>query len=403
MRETVLKREILSNYNYFEKFLTYLPNPDELLLGTPLLDEVFQEMMLDPHIFAKTDQVKKALDGKELILQSSGNEKIDKFLKEFIDNEVLNELIEYGADSYPYGFSVVEIIWELKDGYWVPAKFKKIKNEFFRFNADGELIYLNEGKFDKVNTEYKVIVFKNNPSHDYGEPVLTKCYWSWMFKKAGLRFWLTTAEKFGVPTILSIFKEENIERAKKKAKLISEALSKIKNDAALALANVDKIETVESKGTGDDFRLLIDLCNMEISKAITGEVLTSDVAKTGTYAQAKVQRETFKERVNGIAEKITKTINQTFLKWLVELNFGKDAPLPTIKADKDLIADWEIIKDAIDRGFPVSKSALYKKFNIPAPIDDNDAFINPKIANEGGMAFSDFLLSTLQRRKTLKH
>ena len=44
-----------------------------------------------------------------------------------------------------------------------------------------------------------------------------------------------------------------------------------------------------------------------------------------------------------------------------------------------------MIRDAIDRGVPVSLKALYNKIHLPEPVDEKDAFIK----EQPSFAFSD--------------
>ena len=67
---------------------------------------------------------------------------------------------------------------------------------------------------------------------------------------------------------------------------------------------------------------------------------------------------------------------------------------------------WERIRDAIDRGIPLSKKALYQTYGLPQPESEEDMFISPKA---GGLVFADrkefaegeadFFGSILPRRK----
>ena len=89
---------------------------------------------------------------------------------------------------------------------------------------------------------------------------------------------------------------------------------------------------------------------------------------------------------------------QKLFNYFVEVNFpGASAPLFDI--DSTDFADWEIIRDAIDRNIPVSLNALYDKVHLPRPEKPEDAFVKPS----GGMMFGDqnkdsFFLQTRNRR-----
>jgi len=398
-----LTTEITSNYAYFEQFLTYLPDPADTILDDPEgAYEVFRKMLLDPHINAKLQQLKDEVLSKEFDIvpadESSKAQEIADFVKKAIyENLNIEQDFAELLSAIEYGFSVSEVIWKQEGGFWLPDSLKARKQEKFRFNTKGELLYYDpiEG-WKRLDTNYKFIIHRHNPQveNPYGFSVLLACYWPWMFKKAGWKFWLKVAEKFGVPTVLALIKGEGMTEDQKAetANFIAEALLNIQEDAAVALVDVEKVETLESKGSAEDFARLIELCNAEISKAITGEILTADKGNTGSYALAKVHSETLKRRGRKVAKALANTLNRTLIRWIVELNYGKDLLhlTPKLQFDFTEIPEWEQVKDAIDRGVPVSKEALYSMYNLPKPVNEEDVFISPKLSASGGMNFSDF-------------
>ena len=399
-----LTREITSNYSEFEKFLTFLPNPAEELYAGNVIDaiETFEEMLLDPHIYAKLQQL------KDIVLSANfrilpGDEKATEFVEEVIKSMNLRKELSELLSALEYGFSVSEVIWENRNGYWIPKELKSRHPKRFRFNARGELLYFDNGEYKALNIPYKFIVHRHSPraENPYGTSLLLRCYWAWQFKKAGLRFWLITAEKFGVPTILAIFKTEGMSQSEveERASLIANALSNIQTDAAMALADVEEVKTVEAKGSAEDFERLLHFCNQEISKAITGEVLSSDIGERGSYALAKVHEKTLYQRAERIAKELEETLNKTLISWLVELNFGKDVEPPKLVLETEELTDWEVVQKAISLGVPVSKKALYSKYGIPEPQSEEDTFVYPKLQQQGGKLFSDFFTRSPTRMK----
>jgi hypothetical protein len=50
-------------------------------------------------------------------------------------------------------------------------------------------------------------------------------------------------------------------------------------------------------------------------------------------------------------------------------------------------ADFDKVAKAADMGLPLSKSALYNKYNLPQPLNDEDVFLKPEPASS--FALSD--------------
>ena len=185
-----------------------------------------------------------------------------------------------------------------------------------------------------------------------------------MFKKAGFRYWLTVAEKYGVPTVLALFDSIDDADSRARARELAENLYNIQSDAAVALANVDSVQVLETKGTSKDFSELIQICNQEISKAVTGEILTSDTSANGSYSLAKQHLETLEMKSGKLAKAIAETITRTVVRWTAELNFA-DSAAPVFVLDEEAEAGWDVIKDALGLGFSVDREEVAKRFGIP--------------------------------------
>jgi phage gp29-like protein len=394
------------------RLLELLPNPDEVVEREG--PEVFDRMLQDPHIFACLTQRKALLLAKEWeIVPADSSEKAQK-VAEFVRHTITTYLdfyrdLEELLSAIEHGYAVSEVVWRLEKGQWIPESLLGHDFRRFGFTPDGTLVLLDAEKGRvKLTQPYKFIVHRNEatPENPYGRSVLTRCYWPWRFKLAGFEFWITLLEKFGVPSLAALFETETTEeKARELAEFISEQLLRITSGGAGALAGVKDLKTLEAKGHGEDFKLLLDLCNTEISKAILGETLTVEVGERGAYAHGKVHFEVLESLIKKDAEALANTLNRTLIKWIAELNFGADAPVPRFRFDFEPVADWEKIKDALDRGVPVSKRALYSLYNLPEPEDESDAFIAPTVAAKAGLSFSespegenDFFVRRLPRR-----
>lgn len=378
MNTDTLSREITANSARFDRFLSFLPNPAELF--TPGgADLAYREMLLDAHLSAKLSRLKDdvlfrpwsiaaaAQEGREL----EAAEAVRRMLADIDVSAILTHLMT----AVEYGYSVAEVVWEFSGGWWRPDAVIARPASRFRFDADGTPVMLAASGAVRLDEPYKCLIHRHDPQAEnpYGSPVLAKCYWPWQFKKAGLRFWLTAVEKYGVPTVMALFSAGDDAEGRERAQDIAEALAGIQNDAALALANVDDVKTLESRGTAADFRELIELCNQEMSKAVTGEVLTSDIGATGSYALAQEHGRTLASRTKRLAAAVSGTMS-TLAAWACRLNFGESVRPPRFVIDMSDTPPWDTVKDAIDRGVPVSRSALYAMYNIPEPESDDDAF-----------------------------
>lgn len=347
-----------------------MPNPDTLIGRGGVRMSVFDEMMQDAHIYAKLEQLKDAVlsmkwDVRPLTADDTSKEHA-AFVRDRLRALGVNALLTDMLMAVEYGYSVVELVWELKDGVWSPEKAYGRRPDRFYFNSDGVLVMDDGYGRTALDEQYKFIIHRNSPKNEnpYGTPVLSLCYWPWMFKKAGFRYWLTVAEKYGVPTVLALFDSADDSIAKDRAKELAQDLFNIQNDAAVALANVDSVQVLETKGSSDDFSELVNICNQEISKAITGEILTSDISQTGSYALSLQHQETLNKKSRKIAGGLAETLTSTVVTWMLELNFGGECDVEFVLSE-EAEASWDIIKDAVSMGMDVDLDKAASRYGIP--------------------------------------
>lgn len=408
MDTKILTTAISNEWQYFENFLSYMPDMNEFLSSINENYDVYNKMLMDDEIGASLDLRKRMLRSYDFSLMPSDHSDFAKKIADEITSyfaPIFPELLQAMQMSLEYGFSVTEVIYRNRDGLWIIDKLLPLKITRFRFDKDGNLVLIHP-QVKNLDAKFKLIIHRHGimPESFYGISVLNRCYWPWRFKKAGLKFWLIAAEKFGVPSIIALFQTKNEKEAINRAQHIAEMLSNLKTDAAAALANVDNVMTIETKGTFD-FSNLIKLCDRAIAKTITGQTLATNEAEYGSRAQAEMHMQTLINLVDSDANDIATTLNKTLIPWLTELNYGVDAPVPLFTFDLTDQTPWERVRDAIDRGLPLSKSKIYSMFNLPAPLDNEDIFISTKSMNFADLAdkedHSFFSQAPRQRRLRL--
>lgn len=395
-----LSQVLTNSYQTFAGFVgNAMPNPDVLIKTKGIRFDVFREMMLDGTITGKFEQLFAEIKTRKLkiVPRSKDSEKQAEVVRQALANVNMDRLLAEMLTATQFGFAVQEVVWKdpkKNGGAFLVESISGRVQERFGFGYDGQLKYSNNGMLEDIPEQYKFIVTRHGFSNEnwYGTPILSKCYWSWMFKKAGFRYWVTAAEKYGVPTVIALFETEGQDESKRDeiAQYLASSLSQIQNDAALALGNVKDVKVLETSGNAQGmFQNFLDICNAEIGKAITGETMTSENGSgTGSFALSNTHADTLEAMGDSLAAELTETLNSSIVKWIVELNFGEGFELPVIVLDKEIKAAFGDVMTAIDKGVEVSKSALYNDYGLPKPQDDNDIFV--KTQSSGSMfGFSD--------------
>jgi phage gp29-like protein len=89
------------------------------------------------------------------------------------------------------GRRVHAISWQEKNGKLIPEQIKDIEARKYAFNYEGELlIKCLEQPQGTLAPDMRFLVTRHmsDASNPYGLAILSCCFWSWMFKNGGLKF-----------------------------------------------------------------------------------------------------------------------------------------------------------------------------------------------------------------------
>ncbi len=382
----------------FEAVLSAMPNPNEIFTDKANFYELVDEMLLDGKVGSHLRLRKDIVASFPFIIEKGNS---DDVVYEFVRDNLKENLnwendVKEFLNAIEYGFSFSEVLWTQDNkGRWIPDSLRNkkpgqivFKSKKIKKGTAKKTIWIPVLKSEdkELTDNYKFLVYRHNPraENPYGYSDLLMCYWAWQFKQLGWEFWLQAAKKAGVPSILALFKSSNKEEAQANAHIISEALSSLEGGAGLALSNVDKVETLNMSGALKDHKVLIDTCNQEISFALTTQSLSTQEGVYGTRAQAEVHDDNLIRVCHGDA-KAVQGVFQELINWMVELNYPGSVP-PKGYFDLESYATFAEVIQAIEKKIPVSLEALYTRYGLPRPANDDDVFI---IDSEHSLQLSD--------------
>jgi phage gp29-like protein len=386
--------------NALGSFLNYMPNPDDIVPGTLSSYDTYRQMRTDPRIKSLLNKLKTAaLNFPIHFTQPEGcPDKVFAFVKGFDLWNRLYQKLKRIYSGLDYGFSVSELVWRYEDGLYIPDNIITRKPERFIFDKNWNL-YLNElGARKRLDQPYKWLEYHHDTDDEnpYGTSVLRCVYWAWMFKKAGYEFWLQATEKFSVKTILALFKADGDEnKIRETAKLIAEQLLSITSGSAAAVGNVDSIHEVGMSGDLVDFASLVDACDIQISYGLTGQSIATSKTEGGSLALGEVQADLFYEDAKGIALE-GQALIQKIINWAVELNGYAGIVPPAAEVDTERKASFEQVMKAIEQGIAVSRDAMYDRYGLPRPRNDEDSFVKE---TPSSLALSDSAMSAGSKKK----
>lgn len=377
----------------WNSFLKVLPNPDLILKKTGKTDEIYEEMKTDAHVWACMTARKSGVLSKNWDILPSSQDDRDKDIADFVKQNLTKINFEQDLrqmlDAVFVGIRVHEVIWEQAGGKWWIKSLKSRPQRRFNFDINGNLQLIDSTNLQgEPVPEAKFLLVQHEAEDDYnpyGERLFSKCYWPWMFKKHGFKFWAIFTEKYGMPT--AVGKHPPGIPEKEKQELLN-ALLAIVQDAAIAIPNNAQIDFMEAKtDKAAIHELFLDFCNQEISKAILGQTLTTEISDRGSYSAAKVHNDVKQDIIEADAKMVMIAVNNQAVRWLVDFNFGPQEEYPrfVIFYEEEEINKDRAERDKIlvyDMGLPVSEDYFYDKYNIPRPGDDEKLLVIPNIMSQ---------------------
>lgn len=359
-------------------FMKTLPNPDIILRKTGKSAEIFEEMKTDAHVWAELTKRKSGVMSKDWDILPASDDARDQEIAEFVKGvfEKLNfdQDMRQMLDAVFTGRNIHELIWEERGGRWVITNMKDRPIEYFTFDIDGQLRFLRtlgdiEGE-PVPPGKFLTVVHESGDDHNpYGVSLATKCFWAWQFKKHGFKFWAIFMEKYGMPTAVGKYQPGTSVADQDK---LLDALVSLVQDAAVAIpsnSSVDFIEAGDAKG--DAHESFLRFCNAEISKAILGQTLTSELPSGGSFAASQTHADVKDEIVDADAKMLMSAINTDLIPFIVRFNFGEVEEFPFFSIN---IENEDLNKDRLDRdekivglGVPLAVDYFYDTYNLPRP------------------------------------
>lgn len=268
------------------------------------------------------------------------------------------------------GMSVLEVVWTVRDGWYVPERLIKRNPQRFVFVQTGEhqppelrLLTPHNMLDGEPLPERKFIVHRVNAEDDnpYGNGLGAQSYWPVFFKRKGLVAWNKLIDRFGTPTPHG--KHPRDASTQEKATLMA-AMQAMSSDGAIMTPEGMSIELLESHLTGS-ITTHHDLCRY-MDEWLDAVWLGKEPSATSGGAQAAAAKERSDIRLaltKGDADLLSGTLNNTLLQWICELNGWQPCHVyRQIKEEIDLKVESETDKNITDMGFTLSEEGARAKY-----------------------------------------
>ncbi|MBU2548341.1 MAG: DUF935 domain-containing protein [Proteobacteria bacterium] len=332
----------------------YLPDPDPILKKTGHEMTVYRSLLADAHVWSCVQSRKSGTLSCQWGLAGAGSRnasaadrnmrvRIERVLAALDVDQVISDML----DAFLFGISPIEVIWNIGGSgqwerrgpsppglhptavWWLPQDLVGRPPEWFVFGADNDLRFLSRDHAVRGEAlpARKFLLARHHASYrnPYGERTLSRCYWPVTFKRGGLKFWAMFTEKFGMPWVVGRVPRQTNDTERGR---VLAALADMVQDAVAVINDDESIEFPEAKNraaSAEVYERLIVCANREISKAILGQTLTTELDRGGSLAATREHMEVRADLIDQDKRMVKAGFDRLF-RWIAELNDPEAEP-----------------------------------------------------------------------------
>jgi phage gp29-like protein len=296
------------------------------------------------------------------------------FLREWLEEGVLELALFDILDAVGKGFSVMEVEWESTPEAVLPKSLDYRPQRWFEFDqADGETVVLAEGVTREPLSPHKFIIHRHKAKSGLTirSGLARVASWAWMFKAFTAKDWAIFTQNYGMPTRVGKFDRAASDADKE---VLWRAVANIAGDCAAIIPAEMEIEFVSvDKGTGTPGQLYerrVDWLDRQISKLVLGQTTTTD-AVSGGHAVAQEHRLVQEDLERADAKLLSASLTRQLVPLIIALNFGPQAKYPRVNIGRPDEVPLNDVVNAIDKlgsqGLTVEASELRDRLGFSDP------------------------------------
>ncbi len=285
------------------------------------------------------------------------------FVSRWIHQTKFQQLLFQMLDALAKGFAVFSISWRYQE-YWLPH-LEWADQSFFQV-SNGRLSLLSEEGESLPLKPYQALLHVHNGKSDSNllrNGLARPALMLWFFQQFCLKDWMEYLELFGKPIRLGKFGPDASEEDKQ---TLLRALREINASMVAAVPKSMDINLIrDTKATSSNHLQLLDYCNLQISKLILGQTMTTDHGSS--RAQAEVHDRIRASLLQSDATAIEETFNTSLIPLMIQVNFGVQTHLPRLSLTEPTRVKIQDVFNAMDRGIAIDHYVVRNILGLPHP------------------------------------
>jgi len=271
------------------------------------LQDLYDDLLeSDGHLRSQFESRISAVAGKGRTIQPGGPDDASvaaatDLIRALEERDVdMVEMLEHQLEAPFRGYSASEIIWEEVAGVWAPVAFDNVAHRRFTFvPGTNELrlfallrgLPLPTSTFGEELLPDKWVLTRARHSNLARAGLFRTATWWCLFKRLSVRDWIVLAEIFGIPHRLGFYGDNTPQEART---ALEQALVDIGEGGQAVLHESTRIEINSAQIRQGDSTIhpsIVERCDAEISKLMSGATLTVETGGPGSFALGKVHQD----------------------------------------------------------------------------------------------------------------
>ena len=308
------------------------------------------------------------------------------------NSRLINDLLS----AIGRGFSIAEMMFELREGSLIVNRIKLCPQSLFSFidpDSPGALLefprYQKPGSVHGEALPREKFIFHAHSASGRSSVLRAGLYrgiaWYYLFTSFSIKDWMSFMDLYGIPLRLGKFKPSADDRSRE---ILKKAVMNLGTDAAAVISEDTTIEFIESRlsGSHDLFRNAVEFFNRQKSKRVLGQTLTTEQGDSGSYSLGSVHDRVRTDLTRLDCILLDETLTRDFIIPLVKANFGRQKSYPSFVCEPDSAEKnrtrLDDMKKLYDMGVPMALGELYKAAGIPEPSDSEAVHVKNREANK---------------------
>jgi SPP1 gp7 family putative phage head morphogenesis protein len=320
------------------------------------------------HLFLDADDtLQSAIDvRKEALKQclwsfgAEMSEQRQKFYDDLV-GEQLPDWIDAFIEGKLMGYQFYQILWELRDGLYVPSELVSYQNLDLRI--ENRQLKLYENYKASELPDYKFVCYPHR------RPKLHSIMKYYVFFAYAMNAWAQFAETYGKPQRIGRYDSMT---STTELEVLKSAVKALGADQAAIISKNTEIEFNDLAGgkysSQSLYKTLCEFVSEKVTKRILGQNLTTGSATVGSYALGQVHNMVRGDIMQADISDLREFVN-TILDWVDELNFGAPGVAAWFELPKPVDLPERIMIDEklVGLGIEISKDHFYDTYGVDRP------------------------------------